>query len=253
MKAFLFTLVVVILIGLGITGFAVRHLFSNQQVEKSIINNLKRSDIKITLIEGKRKEEIALLLEANGVCSASSFLTAAAGVEGKLFPDTYQFFPDTSAREVVKTLTDNFEVKTKTNPPSNDELILASIIEREAKNDTERSTIAGVYTNRLNKGIKLDADPTVQYAKDSLEFKSQTIGQSQFTFWKSITQAEYQSVKSEYNTYLKPGLPPTPITNPGLASILAAQNPAQHSYLYFLHKNNQLLLSKTLAEHLSKQ
>lgn len=209
---------------------------------------LKKEDVSITIVEGKRREEIALQLESAGITTEEAFLAASRDVEGKLFPDTYRFFPNTPAEEVVSTLTSTFSKKTSTQKPSQDDIILASIIEREARNDAERAIISGVYTNRLKIGMKLDADPTVQYAKDS----QQANQVRDFSYWSTITRADYKGVISPYNTYLNTGLPPSPICNPGVKSIIAAQNPATHTYFYFAHRNGQLLLSKTLAEHESK-
>lgn len=202
---------------------------------------IKRPDIAITVVEGKRREEIASLLDAAGVTSVAQFMDASSGYEGRLFPDTYRFYPNTSAKEVVKTMVDDFNKRTSGITPTDDQLILASIVEREASNDSERATIAGVYANRIAIGMKLEADPTVQYGKDSESHPH--------TYWGPITRADYQNVLSPYNTYRITGLPPTPIANPGLKSIIAASKPARHDYLYFAHRNGKLLLSKTLQEH----
>ena len=101
-------------------------------------------------------------------------------------------------------------------------LVLASIIEREARVDDERAVIASVYHNRLRKRMALEADPTVQYALSD--------GQ----FWKERLTKKDLKVKSPYNTYLRPGLPPGPVCNPGLKSIQAALHPASTDYLYFV-------------------
>jgi UPF0755 protein len=235
---------------IGGAGFAYALKQQNEwrkQREEAALN-LKKEDVSLTIVEGKRREEVAELLEKKNICTAAEFLVASQGKEGYLFPDTYRFFPNTPATEVVKALVDNFSKKVEPTPTS-EQLILASIVEREARNNSERAAIAGVYSNRLRIGMKLDADPTTQYAKDTLAYLP---GQS-FSFWGSITQADYRNVISNYNTYLKAGLPPGPIANPGVESIKAAMSPAEHDYLYFLHKGNELLFSKTLAEHVSKQ
>lgn len=212
------------------------------------IKEQKREDVSVTIVEGKRREEIAASMESAGICTADAFLAASTSLEGKLFPDTYRFFPNTPASEVVATLTSTFAKRTRELAPTDEDIILASIVEREARNDTERATIAGVYANRLKLGMKLDADPTVQYARDTIDAKQVR----NFTYWGTITRADYKGVISTYNTYLNPGLPPGPIANPGVKSIQAAQNPAEHNFLYFAHRDGTLLLSKTLAEHESK-
>jgi UPF0755 protein len=103
---------------------------------------------------------------------------------------------------------------------------LASIVEREAVLDEERPVIASVYLNRLREGVKLEADPTVQYA---MGYQADT-GQ----WWNlNLTADDYHTVDSPYNTYLYPGLPPGPISNPGISSIMAVIYPADTVYFFF--------------------
>ena len=114
-------------------------------------------------------------------------------------------------------------------------LKLASVVEREARDRGESATIAGVYQNRLDISMKLDADPTIQYA----------IGE-----WRELTLDDLQ-LDSPYNTYRNAGLPPTPICSPGQAALDGAAHPAQHDYLYFVAKNDgsgDHAFAKTLAE-----
>lgn len=164
---------------------------------------------------------------------------AGASLEGYLFPNTYEMDPDqrqgidlvqrqldafaatvlpayTAARASGATDLDLYAV-----------LTLASIVEREAVVADERPTIAGVYLNRLAQGIKLDADPTVQYAIGFVPETNQ--------WWKTpMTLEEYDQVVSPFNTYLNPGLPPGPIASPGLSSVQAVLSPEKHDYLYFV-------------------
>jgi UPF0755 protein len=121
---------------------------------------------------------------------------------------------------------------------------LASIVQRESVRAEENPAIAGVYRNRLNIGMKLDADPTVQYG----------IGYKDGTWWPQITQADYVNAVHNYNTYLRNGLPPGPIANPGLSAIRAVVFPAASDYFYFraacdgsgLHN-----FARTFAEHVA--
>src|SRR5204863_9955284 len=99
---------------------------------------------------------------------------------------------------------------------------LASIVEREAHDRKESPTIAGVYQNRLDIGMKLDADPTIQYAKGD---------------WGELTLDDLK-LDSPYNTYLVAGLPPTAICSPGQAALDAAAHPADHQYIFFVAKND---------------
>lgn len=149
-------------------------------------------------------------------------------VEGYLFPDTYFFPPGTSARAAVGTMVKQFEQRwlPEWKPrldslalSRHDIVTLASIVEREAKLPEERPVIAGVYWNRLRKGMLLQADPTVQYALPQ---------------YQSRLLARHLAVKSPYNTYRNPGLPPGPIASPGVASLQATLYPAAVPYLYFV-------------------
>jgi len=181
-----------------------------------------------------------------------------AGLEGYLFPDTYEI-PKEGAT-AVDVLTRQLDAFAERVAPLYDEavktgatdlslcavLTLASIVEREAVVPEERPAIAGVYLNRLENGIKLDADPTVQYA---IGYQPAT-GQ----WWKTpVSLEEYASAASPYNTYLNPGLPPGPIAAPGLSSIRAVLDPAPHDYLYFVaipDGTGRHVFAETYEEHL---
>ncbi len=243
---------------LSAAALGARALYRNYQDRQVYYANVaaqKRADIAITIPEGWRREQIATRLEQLKICSAADFMAASEGHEGHLFPDTYRFFQPTPATQVVTTLTNNFDDKTKDFSPTENQTILASIVEREAKYDSERTIIAGVYANRLAIGMKLDADPTVQYGKETNELMTanSTGPLTLYKYWQPITQDDYTGIISPYNTYLNAGLPPSPIANPGLASLAAATNPAKHDYYYFLHKDGVLYPSRTLSEHQSKQ
>ena len=158
-------------------------------------------------------------------------MDATAPLEGYLFPDTYFMRPDTTASQIVDVLLDNFERKAGATLRAAavdrsvaiyDIVKLASIVEREARDRNESATIAGVYTNRLRIGMKLDADPTIQYALGD---------------WRELSLDDLK-LASPYNTYLNPGLPPTPIANPGVAALEGAAKPAAVPYFYFVAKND---------------
>jgi UPF0755 protein len=140
-------------------------------------------------------------------------------------------------------MNDTFTAKTSGLTPQGsnlsfaDSVILASILERETKTDAERPVVAGILINRLNLGMPLQVDATVQYA----------VGTSKD--WWPILTLEDLKVNSLYNTYKYAGLPPGPIANPGLSSLKAAFNPAQTDYLYYIHDpTGQIHYAKTLAE-----
>jgi len=193
------------------------------------------SEYEITIPEGYRATQIDALLASKGIITAGEFTRIATSDEGYLFPDTYRFLPKSDPSEIRDEILSNFNKKTAAMNLSRQEVIIASIVEREAKFDEDRPKIARVYLNRLAAGMKLEADPTVQYAKGS---------------WDPIKLSDYQNVNSSYNTYLHTGLPPGPICNPGLKSLEAALFPDSNDYLYFFHKaDGHAVYSKTLEEH----
>lgn len=199
----------------------------------------------ITIPEGWRREQIADALAQKGVDRAD-FMRLTTDLEGTLFPDTYYLKAHPTAEGVVVKMTDNFQRKTAGLNLTRDQLIVASIVEREAKRDEERAIIAGIFLGRLAEGARLEADPTVQYGRDSLALAA---GRLQ-TFWAPISVNDYTGVASAYNSYLHDGLPPAPICNPGLKSIIAAASSPRSRARYFFHtKDGTLVTSVTKAEH----
>lgn len=193
---------------------------------------------KITIIEGWRATQMEeYLINEKKLTQVKGFAKLATTYEGYLFPDTYEVKVDITTEELIKLMRDNFDRKTKDLHLTPETVILASIVERESLGDEDRTQIAGVYANRVRQGIRLEADPTIQYAKGT---------------WAAVTVAEYKSVISPYNTYLNDGWPPGPICSPGLKSLQAAEKPAKHDYLYFFHAKGKTYFSKTYAEHVSK-
>lgn len=206
----------------------------------------------VTIPEGYRVLQIAKLLYQEEKIDVNDFVASAIGTEGTLFPDTYVFPRNIETAKIVKTMKDNFDKKTEGLSLNEDDLILASIIEREAITDEERPKIAAVYRNRLDKNMFLQADPTVRYALDSqIYLQNKNVD---FEFWKPIEKADCQNTRSPFNTYIQKGLPPAPICNPGLQSIEAALNPEKDfDYLFFFHdKNHKIHFSNTYEEHLGK-
>ena len=172
-------------------------------------------------------------------------LPADTSLEGFLFPDTYFFKPSATSTQIVDALLDQFELRVgqtlrqaavDRKTTIYDIVKLGSIVEREARDRKESATIAGVYANRLDIGMKLDADPTVQYALGD---------------WKELSLDDLE-VDSPYNTYKVAGLPPTPICSPGAVALEGAAKPAQVPYFYFVAKNDGTgdhAFAKTLEEH----
>jgi UPF0755 protein len=169
---------------------------------------------------------------------------SAKDLEGYLFPDTYFFPPGTSARVAVQTMVRRFEQRWKPEWTARLDtfaltrhqlLTLASIVEEEARLPAERPIIAAVYWNRLRRGMRLEADPTVQYALPK--------PQARLLY-------RHLEVRSPYNTYRNTGLPPGPIAAPGAASIEATLRPANVPYLYFVaYPDGHHEFRVTLAEH----
>lgn len=217
------------------------------------LTDSRSSQFPFRILEGWRLEEIADIIDRNPFFgfSGEDFLRVAgpgapqdpnfisyvglpegASLEGFLYPDTYQL-PATITPEMLRdTLLEQFvsEVGTDLHDRAKaqdmtlyEAVTLASIIQREAVRADEQPRISSVYRNRLRDGMKLDADPTVQYA----------IGFEDNTWWPQITQADYTATISPYNTYLNTGLPPGPIASPGITAIRAAINPETTPYFYF--------------------
>lgn len=206
----------------------------------------KERAVTLRVPEGWRREQIAARMNELGL-DGTRFLDLTKDREGYLFPDTYFIEMDATADEVVQKFTVNFAKRTESLSPTRDQIILASIVEREAKTDAERALIAGIYSNRLKIGMKLDADPTVQYGKETNALEQ---GRTVEQFWRPITVSDYSNVFSPYNTYLNPGLPPGPIANPGIKSIEAAINPAQTDAYYFLHASDgRIVTGRTVDDH----
>jgi UPF0755 protein len=167
-------------------------------------------------------------------------------LEGYVFPDTYAFPIGTTARQAVREMVYAFERRWKLDWDAsltelkinrNDLVTMASIVEREARVAEERPVIAAVYYNRLRRGMRLQADPTVQYSL------GHHVGR---VLYKDL------EVASPYNTYVNKGLPPGPIASPGVASLTAAAHPANVPYLYFVaSRDGHHEFRTTLDEHVN--
>jgi UPF0755 protein len=209
--------------------------------------------------EGLTVAQIGELWESNGFGAASTFSQAIhapdwqmeygiAGetLEGYLFPNTYQFASGTPPNKVIEMMLDEFnrqwphelsEEVESIGLSAHEAITLASIIEKEAKTAAERPIISAVFHNRLRRGWRLEADPTVLYALGNPS--------------RPPTPADLK-IDSPYNTYVHEGMPPGPICNPGRASILAALRPASSAYLYFVAiGDGKHHFSITLEEHKS--
>ena len=229
-------------------------------------------EIAVTIPEGWRVEQIAEMLTEEMGVNGDEFLELVKGgpfdyeflqgrppdatLEGFLFPDTYLLPGQPPALDIIERMLADFDERftaemrqatVEREMTIYQVVTLASIVEREAVVAEERPIIAGVFLNRLEKGMSLESCPTVQYALGYQEDAAQ--------WWKTpVTLEEFDHVDSPYNTYLNPGLPPGPICNPGLASIQAVLEPVKSDYLYFLAKGDgSHAFAKTFEEHLQNQ
>lgn len=221
--------------------------------------------VKFTIPEGYKLEQIVEKLESLGVVSQEEIEAALEPgkyayafigqipdrenkLEGYLFPDTYEIYKDTNAEAIIDKLlgrfdqlfTEEYRNRAKELNMSIDQVVtLASIIEREAKLDSERKTISAVFHNRLKKNMMLQSCATVQYL-----FKEQ----------KEVLTYKDLEIQSPYNTYIHAGLPPGPIASPGIKSIEAALYPEDSEYLYFVAKDDgSHVFTKTYSEHINAQ
>lgn len=211
---------------------------------------------RLVVPEGLMLREVAALVEDELSIPADSFIAAAtdpallarleipaASLEGYLYPETYHVPVGVTAASLARLMTDEFETRWKPSwtrrldtigLTAHEIVILASIVEGEARHADDRPLVSGVYHNRLKRGMPLQADPTVIYA----------LGERRRLF-----EVDYQ-VDHPYNTYQFRGLPPGPIGNPGEASMAAALYPADVPYLYFVARpDGTHMFSRTLAEH----
>lgn len=214
-------------------------------------------DVWVTFPEGLRIEEQAEIIEKklrfsqNDIYQFDKKEYLENAQEGYMFGDTYLIPKDATAGDIVLLLRNTFDQKVnpsifadgrKNNLTELQLITLASLIEREAKTDEEKPVIAGILINRLENGIALQVDATVQYAKG--------YDSANDTWWPQVSTFDYQNIKSSYNTYLSPGLPVDPIANPGLESIKAAANPADTDYFYYLHDlEGNIHYAERIEEH----
>lgn len=203
-------------------------------------------DVWVTIPEGYRAAEIADVLKENVGTYEESWVDALEAEEGYLFPDTYLVPKDADIDTIVSIFTNNFYNKvstiglTRDSQNLEDVVTMASLIEREALKDEEKPIIASVLHNRLQDGMSLDIDATLQYIK----------GKGPDGKWWSVPMGEDRNLNSLYNTYKNIGLPPGPIANPGLEAIRAAENPGTSDYYFYIHDTTgKVHFARDLDEH----
>ena len=245
-----------------------KYIIKKGTSNNNIINNLRINKLTVSVIfnNQERLEDLALRI-SNQVMSDSlslinSFLDPDFLIEkgfdslnalSMYIPNTYDFYWDVSPKKFRNRMwkeynsfwNEELEIKArKINLSKIEVYILASIVQKESTKQIEKSRIAGVYLNRLKRKMKLQADPTVIYSikKETNDFK------------KKIKRVLYKDlkIKSNYNTYYKKGLPPSPICMPDISTILSVLNPENHSFLYFVvdpQNPGFHLFSKDLVQH----
>ncbi|HVT00896.1 MAG TPA: endolytic transglycosylase MltG [Patescibacteria group bacterium] len=201
----------------------------------------------VTIPEGLRADEIADLFAKNLPSYNESWRAKLEENEGYLFPDTYLIPSDADADQIISIMKNNFDKRIKdagisaTGPELANAVIIASIIEKEAKFSEDFPIVSSVIHNRLEDGMNLQVDPSVAYALGK---------QSNGSYWKQELTYDDLKINSPYNTYANPGLPPTAISNPGIEAINAALNPATTDYLYYISdKEGHIHAAKTGEQH----
>jgi uncharacterized YceG family protein len=218
--------------------------------------DLANPSVKIIRVpEGLRKEEIADIMGRKLDWSENEkeeFVNAhlalnTENLEGKYFPETYLIHKDADSLSVTTTMVSEFKREASTvKQPKNTQIInqetaltIASIIQRESGGKKDMKLISGIIWNRLFAGMKLQMDATLQYAK----------GSEEDGWWDEVNSHD-KNIDSPYNTYKNKGLPPSPISNPGLAAIDAAYNPQKTNCLYYIHDKKGIIhCAKTYEEH----
>lgn len=234
----------------------------------SIISNPEKMFVNITFPEGWTARKMADRLSANGF-KGEEFLNLVEKpsqelilkypilktlpkdktLEGYLFPDTYSFAKESTTEKILEKIIDNTQRKITNdmlieieNKKKNffDIIIMASIIEGEVKTDADRKIVSGIFYNRLLSDMTLGSDATLEYIIGGNKEKHST---------------KETKIESPYNTYMYKGLPPGPVSNPGIRSIQAAINPAKTDYMYFLNntETGETFFSKTFEEHIKNK
>lgn len=230
---------------------------NTDQVIKMISRGLlTKPEVTITIPEGSDIYTIGDILASGLKFSRSDFIKATEefdttqydfienkSLQGYLYPDTYRFFDDSTAEEVIIKMLSNFQKKALPSLQSTDNLsqyetlILASIVEKEVAKSEDRKIVSGIFINRLTDGMRLQSDATVNFITQS--------GRAQSTL-------EDLKIDSPYNTYQVVGLPPGPITNPSVDAIQSVVNYTSNDYYFFLTSRDnppKTIFSKTFEEH----
>jgi UPF0755 protein len=233
--------------GLQAGEFRLNRTMDSRSIARELTHGSE--DVWITTLEGWRNEEIASVLSKNLDLPETEFLRLAQ--VGYMFPDTYLVPRDATAGAVItifntafnQKVTDKMRADIAASGKTLEEVvILASIVEREGRTNEDRPVIAGILLNRLEAGWPLQADATLQYA---IGYQS-----GEKSWWKKSLFDDDKKIRSPYNTYMNTGLPPTPISNPGLQAIEAVVYPKKTDYMFYIHDpQGGVHYARTLEEH----
>ena len=216
------------------------YLFKDPVSVFGVISRITRGSfgfgtVRIFVPEGFASDDIANLFGKFKNFDKEEFLLKAKEFEGYLFPDTYLFLPSADADQIIKEMRDNFFKKAGN--MERDIIIIASLIEKEVPKTEDRGLVSGVFWKRLEIGMPLQVDAVFPY----------------ITGRNNVTLDDYK-IKSPYNTYLNKGLPPGPISNPGLDAIQSALNPKESPYLFYLSgKDGKTHFAETYEKHLANK
>lgn len=223
---------------------------STLEIVSQLVGGASR-EVEVRIPDGASLYQIDRVLSDAGVLPEGEFLGYVFSLpdnqEGKLFPDTYRFFLESSPEEAFRKLHDNFRDKAlpvleRAPQELEENLILASLVEKEVPDYEERRVVAGILIKRLRAGIPLQVDATVCYVKQRLN--------GNYVPCYPLTESDLK-ISSPYNTYLNKGLPPGPIGSPELEAINAAMDPVDSPYWFYLSdpETHKTIFAGTLEEH----
>jgi UPF0755 protein len=246
------------------TGMYKFNIPASQLEIRSVLVSGRQTLVRVTIPEGVTLKKTALILEDAGICAAADFLAAASDravldryhvpgktMEGYLYPDTYFFSLAYPAVQVVETMADTFfrriaEITGEAEHPDsrelNERVTIASVVEREYRAADEAPRMAGVFYNRLRIGMPLQSCATVEYVITEIQGRPHP----------DVLYNRDIEIRDPYNTYIRAGLPPGPISAPGFVALNAAFNPAPSDYLYFRlvdPSQGRHYFSRTLDDH----
>ncbi len=237
---------------------AATYIFPKNVTPASIIYRITEAygtadDVQVTIPEGYNIWEIDERLAEAGLIAPTEFAQAYAADDGNFFPDTYRFKKGDTIQQIAAKMEDNFDTQSHSflsglsDSARAEAIVKASIIEKEAKDFDDMRLVSGVISNRLKQGMDLQIDATVAYGACVRQFTARPARDCDVT---QVGVGAEIKADGPFNTYTRAGLPPRPISNPGLKAIEAAIRPSG-DYLFYLstRDGSQIIFTKTAAEH----